>query len=133
MNTGALSDSCAEPNLLPMCPVRTLSYLVGPPGFEPGTSCTPSKRASQAAPRPERFILSHPRPRLESRRIRMVPMQNIKMGRLIVAAILAIFVYGVIAAMLGTIMPSFTLTPEQKGNVALAQALGLVIASISVG
>jgi integrase len=27
--------------------------LVGPPGFEPGTSCTPSKRASQAAPRPE--------------------------------------------------------------------------------
>jgi fucose permease len=60
-------------------------------------------------------------------------MQNIKTGRLIVAAILAIFVYGVIAAMLGTIMPSFTLTPEQKGNVALAQALGLVIASISVG
>jgi fucose permease len=63
----------------------------------------------------------------------MVAMQNIKTGRLIVAAILAIFVYGVIAAMLGTIMPSFTLTPEQKGNVALAQALGLVIASISVG
>jgi fucose permease len=60
-------------------------------------------------------------------------MPNIKTGRLIVAAILAIFVYGVIAAMLGTIMPSFTLTPEQKGNVALAQALGLVIASISVG
>ena len=28
-------------------------WLVGPPGFEPGTSCTPSKRASQAAPRPE--------------------------------------------------------------------------------
>src|SRR5579864_3615581 len=30
-----------------------LRTLVGPPGFEPGTSCTPSKRASQAAPRPE--------------------------------------------------------------------------------
>src|SRR5947209_13407976 len=30
-----------------------LRNLVGPPGFEPGTSCTPSKRASQAAPRPE--------------------------------------------------------------------------------
>ena len=60
-------------------------------------------------------------------------MPNIKTGRLIVAAILAIFVYGVIAAMLGTIMPSFTLSPEQKGNVALAQALGLLIASISVG
>jgi hypothetical protein len=27
--------------------------LVGLPGFEPGTSCTPSKRASQAAPQPE--------------------------------------------------------------------------------
>jgi hypothetical protein len=32
--------------------------LVGPPGFEPGTSCTPSKRASQAAPRPEVFSLA---------------------------------------------------------------------------
>jgi hypothetical protein len=30
--------------------------LVGPPGFEPGTSCTPSKRASQAAPRPEELM-----------------------------------------------------------------------------
>jgi hypothetical protein len=28
-------------------------FLVGLPGFEPGTSCTPSKRASQAAPQPE--------------------------------------------------------------------------------
>jgi fucose permease len=60
-------------------------------------------------------------------------MPNIRTGQLILAAILAIFVYGVIAAMLGTIMPTFQLTPEQKGNVALAQALGLVIASISVG
>ena len=60
-------------------------------------------------------------------------MQNIKTGQLILAAILAIFVYGVIAAMLGTIMPTFKLTPEQNGNVALAQAIGLVIASVSVG
>jgi hypothetical protein len=30
--------------------------LVGPPGFEPGTSCTPSKRASQAAPRPDQHL-----------------------------------------------------------------------------
>jgi fucose permease len=53
---------------------------------------------------------------------------------LILAAILAIFVYGVIASMLGTIMPTFTfLTPDQKGTVATAQAIGLVIASISVG
>jgi fucose permease len=56
---------------------------------------------------------------------------------LILAAILSILVYGVIAAMLGTVMPSFTalfhLSGEQNGNIALAQALGLVIASISVG
>jgi len=53
---------------------------------------------------------------------------------LILAAILAIFVYGVIASMLGTIMPTFTfLTADQKGTVAFAQAMGLVVASISVG
>ena len=27
-------------------------FLVGAPGFEPGTSCPPDKRANQAAPRP---------------------------------------------------------------------------------
>src|ERR1035441_10183988 len=32
---------------------NSLRYLVGPPRFELGTSCTPSKRASQAAPRPD--------------------------------------------------------------------------------
>ena len=32
---------------------KCMNTLVGPPGFEPGTSCTPSKRASQAAPRPD--------------------------------------------------------------------------------
>jgi fucose permease len=56
---------------------------------------------------------------------------------LIIAAILSILVYGVIAAMLGTVMPSFTaqfsLSGEQNGNIALAQALGLVVASLSVG
>ena len=52
---------------------------------------------------------------------------------LILAAILAIFVYGMIAAMLGTIMPTFNLSMEQNGNVALAQAMGLVLASLSVG
>jgi len=56
---------------------------------------------------------------------------------LILAAILSILVYGVIAAMLGTVMPSFTalfhLSGEQNGNIALAQALGLVVASLSVG
>jgi hypothetical protein len=28
---------------------------VGAPGFEPGASCTPCKRASQAAPRPDQL------------------------------------------------------------------------------
>ena len=60
-------------------------------------------------------------------------MEKVNPGRLIIAAILAIFVYGVIAAMLGTIMPSWKLTPEQNGNIALAQAIGLVIASLSAG
>jgi fucose permease len=56
---------------------------------------------------------------------------------LIFAAILAIFVYGMIAAMLGTILPElserFHLTPRQNGTIALVQALGLIIASLGVG
>jgi len=56
---------------------------------------------------------------------------------LIFAAIVAIFVYGMIAAMLGTILPDlsgrFHLTPAQNGTIAFAQALGLIIASIGVG
>ena len=56
---------------------------------------------------------------------------------LIFAAILAIFVYGMIAAMLGTILPDlserFRLTPTQNGTIAFAQALGLMIASVGVG
>lgn len=56
---------------------------------------------------------------------------------LIVAAILAIFVYGMIAAMLGTILPDlsarFQLKPSQNGQIAFAQALGLILASIAVG
>ncbi len=60
-------------------------------------------------------------------------MPKVNPGRLIIAAILAIFVYGIVAAMLGTIMPSWKLTPEQNGNIALAQAIGLVIASLSAG
>jgi hypothetical protein len=48
---------------------------------------------------------------------------TVKAGRIIIAAILAILVYGMIAAMLGTLLPSFTLTPEESGNVAFAQAL----------
>ena len=56
---------------------------------------------------------------------------------LIFAAIVAIFVYGMIAAMLGTILPNlsdrFHLTPTQNGTIAFAQALGLIIASVGVG
>jgi len=56
---------------------------------------------------------------------------------LIFAAILAIFVYGMIAAMLGTILPDlsdrFRLTPTQNGTIAFSQALGLIIASVGVG
>ncbi len=56
---------------------------------------------------------------------------------LILAAVLAIFVYGMIAAMLGTILPDlssrFLLTPRQNGTIAFAQAVGLMIASLGVG
>ncbi len=56
---------------------------------------------------------------------------------LIFAAILAIFVYGMIAAMLGTILPDlsdrFHLTPAQNGTIAFMQALGLMVASVGVG
>ena len=56
---------------------------------------------------------------------------------LIFAAIVAIFVYGLIAAMLGTILPDlsdrFRLTPTQNGTIAFSQALGLIIASVGVG
>ncbi len=56
---------------------------------------------------------------------------------LILAAVLAIFVYGMTAAMLGTILPDlsvrFHLTPKQNGTIAFCQALGLILASIGVG
>jgi hypothetical protein len=54
---------------------------------------------------------------------------------LIFAAIVATFLYGMIAAMLGTILPDlsdrFQLTPRQNGIIAFAQALGLIIASLA--
>jgi fucose permease len=62
---------------------------------------------------------------------------KISKTRLIPAAILAILVYGMIAAMLGTLLPQlaekFNLSRADQGLVALAQALGLIIASVSVG
>ncbi len=56
---------------------------------------------------------------------------------LILAAVVAIFVYGMTAAMLGTILPDlssrFQLTPRQNGTIAFAQAIGLMVASLGVG
>jgi fucose permease len=53
------------------------------------------------------------------------------------AAVVAIFVYGMTAAMLGTILPDlsdrFQLSPSQNGTIAFVQALGLIIASLAVG
>jgi fucose permease len=58
-------------------------------------------------------------------------------GRLIPAAILAVFVYGMIAALAGTIVPQlserFQLTPPEIAQIFLAQAIGMIIASVSVG
>lgn len=55
------------------------------------------------------------------------------MSIIVIAAVLGILVYGMIAAMLGTIMPTFQLSMEQNGNIALAQAVGLILASLSAG
>ena len=52
---------------------------------------------------------------------------------LITAATLAIFVYGLIAPILGALLPTYNLTPDQQGSLATAQALGLVVASLSAG
>lgn len=56
---------------------------------------------------------------------------------LITAAVMAIFVYGIIAAMLGTILPDlskkFNLGPKENGNIAMAQAVGLMIGSFGGG
>jgi len=56
---------------------------------------------------------------------------------LILAAVLAIFAYGMIAATLGTILPDLSarhaLTPKQNGTIAFAQAMGLMIASLLIG
>ena len=56
---------------------------------------------------------------------------------LVLAAVVAIFIYGMIAAMLGTILPDlsdrFHLTPHQNGIIAFAQAIGLILASLAVG
>ncbi len=52
---------------------------------------------------------------------------------LILSAILAIFVYGLIAPILGALLPTYALTAGQQGTLASLQALGLVVASLSAG
>jgi fucose permease len=56
---------------------------------------------------------------------------------LIVASSVAILLYGMVAAMLGTILPDLStrlnITPRQNGTIALAQALGLILASLAAG
>jgi fucose permease len=53
---------------------------------------------------------------------------------LILAATLAILVYGLTAPLLGALLPTYTtLTAGQQGTLATTQALGLVIASLSAG
>ncbi|HTC92563.1 MAG TPA: MFS transporter [Terriglobales bacterium] len=57
--------------------------------------------------------------------------------RLMIAASTALFLYGTIAPMLGTLLPDlsarFHMTPRQNGSIAAVQALGLVLASIVAG
>ena len=64
-------------------------------------------------------------------------MAAISKGRLIFASILAIYVYGSIALLLGTVLPAlsakFTLTDSQAGWLPLANAIGLIISSLTVG
>ena len=52
---------------------------------------------------------------------------------LILSAILAIFVYGLIAPILGALLPTYGLSAGQQGTLAMVQALGLVVASLSAG
>ena len=63
--------------------------------------------------------------------------QTYSKSRLIPAMILGILTYGLIAALLGTILPElaekFGLSAGQSGMIATVQALGLMIASVAVG
>jgi len=56
---------------------------------------------------------------------------------LLIADILGIFTYGMIAAMLGTILPElsrrFQLTPNQNGKISMMQAIGLMFGGFFAG
>src|ERR1039458_354442 len=52
---------------------------------------------------------------------------------LILAAILGILIYGIVAATWGTFNPTLGFTDAQAGTIAMAQGIGLVVASLSFG
>ena len=52
---------------------------------------------------------------------------------LILAAILGILIYGIVAATWGTLNPTLGFSNAQTGAIAAANAIGLVVASLSVG
>lgn len=52
---------------------------------------------------------------------------------LILAAVLAVFVYGLIAPVLGALLPSYHLTAPEEGTLALSYAIGLIIATLIAG
>jgi len=52
---------------------------------------------------------------------------------LILSATLAIFVYGLIAPILGALLLTYQLGAAREGTLAMLQAIGLVIASLSAG
>ena len=52
---------------------------------------------------------------------------------LILSATLAIFVYGLIAPILGALLPTYGLTAAQQGILATVQAIGLIVASLTAG
>jgi len=49
------------------------------------------------------------------------------------AAVLAVFAYGLMSPILGVLLPTYVLNPDQQGNLGLANGLGLMIASVSAG
>jgi fucose permease len=65
------------------------------------------------------------------------PSPRLNRGRLIPAAILAILVYGLIAPIVGTLLPTlshrFAMPPDQNGTLLSIKAVGLVIASLAIG
>jgi len=65
------------------------------------------------------------------------PTAQVSNRTLLVATSIAIFVYGMIAALAGTIVPQLSsrlnLSPQQIGNIFSAQALGMIIASVAAG